>query len=245
MKESKQEKKEVEKDANKPSMEDKKDNAGIGVKVSFPNKAKKDNIQINMVKDMDIKIESFRIELLASKDGENEKKTPKNAEKELEKLQQEVKKLKSEKVLFNKEKAEWALKIKECEDMAKIIEEQSLAREKNIKSIKRELYISIKKEYEVFCQVKKEFYDKHPELKLIEEANNKEINKEEKKEDNIMKKFEIICLGEEAEDVKEDEDKKDIPNDSKKGDAEDNDPEKKDEAEEKKSKRRRRKKNKK
>ena len=65
-------------------------------------------------------------------------------------MQQEVKKLKSEKVLFNKEKLEWSLKIKECEDFAKIIQEQSLAYEKNIKKIKRELYLSIKKELEEY-----------------------------------------------------------------------------------------------
>ena len=82
-------------------MEEKKDNAGLGVTVCFQNKAKNGNIQIDMVKDKDVKIESFQIQLLAVKDGENEKNTQKNAEKELEKLQQEVKKLKSEKVLFN------------------------------------------------------------------------------------------------------------------------------------------------
>lgn len=226
-------------------MEEKKDNAGLGVTVCFQNKAKNGNIQIDMVKDKDVKIESFQIQLLAVKDGENEKNTQKNAEKELEKLQQEVKKLKSEKVLFNKEKLEWSLKIKECEDFAKIIQEQSLAHEKNIKKIKRELYLSIKKEYEAFCQVKMQFYEKHPEIKLIEEASDKEMNKKEKNEDIIMKKLEYICLGEEAENVKDDEDKKDIPNNTQKGDAEDNELEKKDEDEIKKSKRKRRKKNKK
>ena len=235
----------VEKDAKKPNMEEKKDNAGLGVTVCFQNKAKNGNIQIDMVKDKDVKIESFQIQLLAVKDGENEKNTQKNAEKELEKLQQEVKKLKSEKVLFNKEKLEWSLKIKECEDFAKIIQEQSLAHEKNIKKIKRELYLSIKKEYEAFCQVKMQFYEKHPEIKLIEEASDKEMNKKEKNEYIIMKKLEYICLGEEAENVKDDEDKKDIPNNTQKGDAEDNELEKKDEDEIKKSKRKRRKKNKK
>ena len=122
-------------------MEEKKDNAGLGVKMSFQNKAKKGNIQIDMVKDKDVKIESFQIQLLAVKDGENEKKNPKKCRKRIKKLQQEIKKLKSEKVLFNKEKLEWSLKIKECEDFAKIIQEQSLAHEKNIKKIKRELYL--------------------------------------------------------------------------------------------------------
>ena len=106
------------------------------------------------------------------------------------------------------------------------------------------MYLSIKKEYEAFCQVKMQFYEKHPEIKLIEEASDKEMNKKEKNEDIIMKKLEYICLGEEAENVKDDEDKKDIPNNNQKGNAEDNEPEK-DEAEEKKSKRKRRKKNKK
>ncbi len=89
-----------------------------------------------------------------------------------------------------------------------------------------------------------QFYDTS-EIKLIEEANDKEINKEEKNEDIIMKKLEYICLDEEAEDAKEDEDKKDIPNNIKKGDAKGNELEKKDEDEIKKSKRKRRKKNKK
>lgn len=107
------------------------------------------------------------------------------------------------------------------------------------------MYLSIKKEYEAFCQVKMQFYEKHPEIKLIEEASDKEMNKKEKNEDIIMKKLEYICLGEEAENVKDDEDKKDIPNNTQKGDAEDNELEKKDEDEIKKSKRKRRKKNKK
>ena len=61
-------------------MEEKKDNAGLGVTVCFQNKAKNGNIQIDMVKDKDVKIESFQIQLLAVKDGENEKNTQKNAE---------------------------------------------------------------------------------------------------------------------------------------------------------------------